>query len=97
MRKCGKIFVERGWPQMTIWFMLIACWIPKATNTHSSWVTLITFPLQQWLHERASTLRYAYIAYLVIFVFIGTETKILITSHAYDIGVYFPGVTVGGM
>jgi len=37
--------------------MRIACWIPKATNTHSEWVILIAFPLQQWLHERASTLR----------------------------------------
>jgi hypothetical protein len=25
----------RGRPQMTIWRMRIACWIPKATNTHS--------------------------------------------------------------
>jgi len=27
--------VERGRPQMTIWRMRIACWITKATNTHS--------------------------------------------------------------
>ena len=26
--------VGRGRPQMTIWRMRIACWIPKATNTH---------------------------------------------------------------
>jgi hypothetical protein len=26
--------VELGKPQMTIWLMRIACWIPKATNTH---------------------------------------------------------------
>jgi hypothetical protein len=26
-------FVERGRPQMTIWLMRIACWIPKAINT----------------------------------------------------------------
>jgi hypothetical protein len=26
--------VERGTPQMTIWRMRIACWIPKAKNTH---------------------------------------------------------------
>ena len=38
--------------------MRIACWIPKATNTHSQYVILIAFPLQQWLHERASVLRY---------------------------------------
>jgi len=49
--------VERGRPQMTIWRMLIARWILKATNTHSEYVILIAFPLQQWLHERASLLR----------------------------------------
>ena len=36
---------------MTAWGMRIACWIPPATNTHSKYVTLFAFPLQQWLHE----------------------------------------------
>jgi len=39
----------------------IACWIPKATNTHthSEYVIPIAFPLQQWLlHERPSVLRW---------------------------------------
>ena len=43
---------------MTIWRMRISGWVPKATNTHPEYVTLIAFPLQQWLHERASMLRY---------------------------------------
>jgi len=34
-------------PQMTIWHMHIACWIPKATNTHSKYILLNGFPLQQ--------------------------------------------------
>jgi hypothetical protein len=38
---------------MTIWRMRIACWIPKAIDTHSEYVILIDFPLQQWLHKRA--------------------------------------------
>jgi hypothetical protein len=50
---------------MTIWRMRIACWIPKATNTHSEYVILIAFPLQQRLYERASVLRYTYISYFV--------------------------------
>jgi hypothetical protein len=29
-----KTFVVRGKPQTTIWLMRIACWTPKATNTH---------------------------------------------------------------
>jgi len=61
----GKKLVESGRSQMTIWHMRIACWIPKATNTHSGCVMLIAFPLQQWLQERASILRFTYIACLV--------------------------------
>jgi hypothetical protein len=52
-------------PQNTIWRMRIECWIPKATNTHSQYVILIAFPLQQWLFERAPTLRCAYFASVV--------------------------------
>ena len=50
---------------MTISRMRIACWIPKDTNTHSEYVILIAFPLQQWLHERTSVLRYTCILCLV--------------------------------
>ena len=49
---------------MTIRRRRIACWIIKATNTHLEYVILIAFPLQQWLRERASMLRYTYIACL---------------------------------
>jgi uncharacterized protein with von Willebrand factor type A (vWA) domain len=30
-----KNTLERGRPHITIWRMLIACWIPKATNTRT--------------------------------------------------------------
>ena len=33
-------------------------------QTHSEYVIRIAFPLQQWLHERASVLRYRCTAYL---------------------------------
>ena len=36
-------FCRAGRPQMTIWRMRIACWIPKATNTHSEYVMLLIF------------------------------------------------------
>ena len=52
-------------PQMTVWRMRIACWKTKATNTHLEYITLIAFTLQQWLHKRASMLRYTYITCLV--------------------------------
>ena len=58
--KMWKNIAERGRPQMTIWRMRIACWIPKATNTHSQYVILIALPLLQRLHERVSVLRYTY-------------------------------------
>jgi len=38
---------------MTMWRMRFARWKPKATNSHSEYVILIAFPLQQWSHERA--------------------------------------------
>jgi hypothetical protein len=40
-------------------------WISKATATHSEYVILIAFPLQQCLRKSASILRYTYIACLV--------------------------------
>jgi len=48
-----KNILEPGMPETTIRCMKIACWIPKATNTHSQYVILIAFPLQKWLKERA--------------------------------------------
>jgi len=53
-----KNTVGPGRPQITIWHMRIACWIPQATNTHSESEILIAFPLQQWLHVHHSTLHY---------------------------------------
>jgi hypothetical protein len=57
--------LKPGKPEMTIWRTRIACWIIKATNTHSHYVTLTAFPLLQYLYERASMLQYTYIVSLV--------------------------------
>jgi len=54
MRKSEKKKVEPDGPHITIRRMRTARCIPKATNTHSEYVPLIAFPLQQWLLERAS-------------------------------------------
>jgi hypothetical protein len=56
--------------------MHIACWIPIATNTHSGYVILIAFPLQQWLHKRASILRCACFAFLMFIGKTSLESKI---------------------
>jgi len=53
-----KNIVQRGRSQTSIWLMRIACWIPKATTSHTSCVIFIAFPLQIWLHESATTLPY---------------------------------------
>ena len=85
--KTWKSILERGRPQMTIWRMRIACWIPKATDTHSACVILIAFPLQQWQHAGASMFRYMYSACLVetaleILNFYGTRRVITILTNA---------------
>jgi hypothetical protein len=62
-----KNIVESSRPQMTIWRLLIANWIPKATYAYSEYVLLIAFPLQQQLQERTPMLPYTFIACLVHF------------------------------
>ena len=49
--------VERGRPQMALWRMRIARWIPKARDPQTVYVTLITFPQDLWLRERALVFR----------------------------------------
>ena len=44
-----------------IWIMRVACWILKVTNPHLENTKSIAFPLQHWLQEGASMLRYTYI------------------------------------
>jgi hypothetical protein len=45
--------------------MRFVFWLTKATHTHTEYVIRFDGPLQQWLHERASVLRYTYIACIV--------------------------------
>ena len=47
-----KYIVEPGRPQMTIWRMLIACWIPKATNTPSLY-SIYCFSTATMVYEHA--------------------------------------------
>jgi len=69
-------YLEPDRPKMTIWCMHIACWMPKATNTHSEYVILIVVPLQERLHEHVLVLLYTYVTCLVyfIFAFFGLQT-----------------------
>jgi hypothetical protein len=56
-----KNTVDPNWQQMTIWRMHIACCVPKVTVTHSEYVHILLFPLQNRSRERTLTLRYTYI------------------------------------
>ena len=89
----SRNIVEPGRPQMTIWRMCIACWIPEATNTHSVYVTLFDFLLKQWLHECASILCYMYIACVVSFGWKGctydTEMPKWVNAHITNDGGHF--------
>jgi hypothetical protein len=51
-----KIMVEPDRMQMTIRRIRFACWVRKATDTHSEYEILIASPQQQWLRERGSLL-----------------------------------------
>jgi hypothetical protein len=57
VEKYGRAAIGHIWP--------CDAWIRKAANTLAEYVLLTAFPLQQWLHERASVLRSTYIACIV--------------------------------
>jgi len=49
-----RTIVEPARPQLTsVSSMRIACWTPKATNTHLNYAIHIAFSLEIWLNERA--------------------------------------------
>jgi len=58
MGQHNKIGVINFGATLVIVRMRIACWIPKATNTHTEYFILIASPLRQWWHERASVLTF---------------------------------------
>jgi len=50
-----KNMAEPDRPQMAIWGMSFACWIPKDTNIHSEYVIHTAFPLKQLSYLFSST------------------------------------------
>jgi len=72
-------------PEITILSMRFACLIPKAIDTHLVCVILIAFPLQQWLHERTSILRYTCTVCLVY----NRDGECLTTTQVLLNTVYF--------
>jgi beta-galactosidase GanA len=61
-----KNMLEPVCPQIKIQRMRFVCRITKTTDTNSEYVTLIAFPRRQWFCERATMLRYTYVACLAV-------------------------------
>ena len=94
-----KVIVETDRPQMTMWHKRIGCWIPKATNTNSEYLILIAFPLQQWLHERVTILRYTHIIrfcfyHLISVQFLQLSFNFCVSSTVVQTPVLLPYVIV---
>jgi hypothetical protein len=62
--------------------MLIACWITKATDTHSEYVVLLAFARELWLHERASF--YVYVSVACLLYFVPLRQLQLVTDHLHS-------------
>ena len=81
----SKNEVETERTQMTIW-RRVACRISKAARARKhihrqKYIILIAFPRQQWFRERASRLRYTYIAFTR--VSIAHQTDYTATNKAH--------------
>jgi len=57
--------VGPGRPLITLWLMHAHCVLDTSGYKQSEYVIRIAFPLQQWLHELATMLRYMYIGGLM--------------------------------
>jgi hypothetical protein len=85
--------VQKNRPQMTIWRMRFACWVPKATDTHSEYVILIGFPQQRWLSEVASLLR-LYVNYIVSLIIIEDVYSAVRTESLYAIQIHLHNIVL---
>ena len=83
-----KNIVKPDRPQMTIyviWRMRFACWITKAIDTLSEYITIIAFPRQQQLRDCASMLHNTYIACLVLVRFAISSIQALPNLHNFNL------------
>ena len=81
-----KNIVQPDRPQMKIQYGSFAVHAEtKVTNTLSQYIILIAFPQQQWLCERATMLRYTYVACLVRSVI---KIALLFFVHTYGVSAF---------
>jgi hypothetical protein len=57
-----------------------ACWVTKPTDTHSEYIILIAFPLEQGLRERAAVLR----LYIHCLSFFNVESNFVVVKVDTD-------------
>jgi hypothetical protein len=79
---------------MTKWRMGFACRITKATDTHSEYVILTAFPLQQKRHELNSRLRYTWhcvpcCIHKIKGAFPHTDLQLFLFIHWYQLNMVF--------
>jgi hypothetical protein len=67
--------------------MPVACWITMATDTHSEYIILVSFPLQLRFRERASMLR-LYVHCLSLFYFNERKNLGEISTVSFSLVVY---------
>ena len=68
-----------------MWRMRFACWIIKATNTHSEYVKLPAFLRQKWLRKRPSTLRHSILSLSLLTAYFSFLTFHAILRHHVSI------------
>jgi hypothetical protein len=72
-----KNFTERGWPQMTIWLMYIACWVAKTSHTLSFSLSICK---TYCFSTAIIAIGYSYIACLVVDI---KELSIVLKQYIY--------------
>jgi len=89
-----KNIVEPGRPQTAVRRMCIACWTPKATHTHSEYVTYL-FSTATIVYESALMYRFyvrclshSYKAWRLHMVLTVTYDSRESTDYSYDISIY---------
>ena len=92
-----KNVVELDMPQMTIWHMRIACWILKATYTHSKYAILIAFQCiigctnvpQSYAMHTLPLVRVCYMIYIYMCIDCTVSTSCTYTWQTYIVNLTF--------
>ena len=70
-------------PQMTIWRMRIACWIHKATDTHSQYIILTIFFPPHYNNGCTNVPQYYTIRIFPVSLYIGHDNELHLTATVF--------------